>query len=285
MNNYVGKICPYCKTEFKPDDDIVVCSECDMPHHKDCWIENQGCTTFGCLGTIKKAGDNNNSAAVETNPEDGQSVVYCTKCGAQNVGTALFCSKCGNRLTTPQPAQAPVFQQSTPYAYANLQGAQYQQQNNYTAGGYTDSNIDADIQTLVGAKAEYYIPKFQEMKVQNKKSTWNWSAFLFTPYWMIYRKMYAYGAGMLGISAVLTLIIRTVGSILAFCGYIVLGIFGNYIYMNFLEKKAAQMKAMNEPYKTQFAVKNGGVNTTAVILSAVGYSLLLTIIFFVSEGI
>ena len=72
---------------------------------------------------------------------------------------------------------------------------------------------------------------------------------------------------------------------MAFCGYIVLGIFGNYIYMNFLEKKAAQMKAMNEPYKTQFAAKNGGVNTTAVILSAVGYSLLLTIIFFVSEGI
>ena len=53
MNDYTGKICPYCKTAFKPDDEIVVCSECDMPHHKDCWIENQGCTTFGCLGTIK----------------------------------------------------------------------------------------------------------------------------------------------------------------------------------------------------------------------------------------
>ena len=55
MNEYVGKICPYCKTELKENDDIVVCSICDMPHHKDCWIENQGCTTFGCLGTIKAA--------------------------------------------------------------------------------------------------------------------------------------------------------------------------------------------------------------------------------------
>lgn len=34
MNDYTGKICPYCKTAFKPDDEIVVCSECDMPHHK-----------------------------------------------------------------------------------------------------------------------------------------------------------------------------------------------------------------------------------------------------------
>ena len=29
------------------------CSACEMPHHKDCWIENQGCTTFGCQGTIR----------------------------------------------------------------------------------------------------------------------------------------------------------------------------------------------------------------------------------------
>ena len=31
----------------------MVCSACEMPHHKDCWIENQGCTTFGCQGTIR----------------------------------------------------------------------------------------------------------------------------------------------------------------------------------------------------------------------------------------
>ena len=33
--------------------EIVQCSACEMPHHKDCWIENQGCTTFGCQGTIR----------------------------------------------------------------------------------------------------------------------------------------------------------------------------------------------------------------------------------------
>lgn len=50
---YIGKICPFCKTAFKEGDDIVICSACDMPHHKECWIENQGCTTFGCSGTIE----------------------------------------------------------------------------------------------------------------------------------------------------------------------------------------------------------------------------------------
>lgn len=53
MEEYIGKICPYCKTAFVEGDEIVQCSACEMPHHKDCWIENQGCTTFGCQGTIR----------------------------------------------------------------------------------------------------------------------------------------------------------------------------------------------------------------------------------------
>ena len=48
--------------------------------------------------------------------------------------------------------------------------------------------------------------------------------------------------------------------------------------MNFLEKKAVQVKAINEPYKTQFVMKNSGVNPTAAILTAVGYVLLIIIL-------
>ena len=49
---YDNKVCPFCKTTFSATDDIVVCSSCEMPHHKDCWVEHGGCTTFGCMGTI-----------------------------------------------------------------------------------------------------------------------------------------------------------------------------------------------------------------------------------------
>lgn len=47
---YVGKVCPYCHNAIKSTSDIVVCSTCDTPHHKDCWSENGGCTTYGCTG-------------------------------------------------------------------------------------------------------------------------------------------------------------------------------------------------------------------------------------------
>ena len=50
---YIGKTCPYCKTRLTEEDDIVVCSACDMPHHLSCWQDNQGCTTFGCTGSIQ----------------------------------------------------------------------------------------------------------------------------------------------------------------------------------------------------------------------------------------
>ena len=48
MDEYVGKICPYCKTEIKEGEDVKVCPECGIPHHAACWEENKGCTTFGC---------------------------------------------------------------------------------------------------------------------------------------------------------------------------------------------------------------------------------------------
>ena len=300
MNNYIGKTCPFCKTEFKEGDDIVVCSSCDMPHHKDCWIENQGCTTFGCMGTIKSAdGGANTVTATEISFEDTPSTshIFCTKCGAQNSSESSFCSKCGNSLRAT--SSAPVYTQANPantnpYAYtqqnygAQPTYAQQSQQNNYynqnnTYGQqnyYSQSNgaIDADVVAMVGTKQEYYIPKFQEMKSQNKKTSWNWVAFFFTPYWFMYRKMYGYGFAALGVAFLISLINAPIISFLALGGYVVMGIFANYIYMQWLEKNANQAKTMNEPFRTQFLQKNGGVNSTALTLTIIGWVVLIGIV-------
>jgi hypothetical protein len=47
-NDYIGKNCPFCQTPIKPSDNVIVCSECEIPHHRECWNENHGCTTYGC---------------------------------------------------------------------------------------------------------------------------------------------------------------------------------------------------------------------------------------------
>ena len=300
MNNYIGKICPFCKTEFKEGDDIVVCSSCDMPHHKDCWIENQGCTTFGCMGTIKSVdGGTNTVTATEISFEDtsSSSHVFCTKCGAQNSSESSFCSKCGNSLRAT--SSAPVYTQANPantnpYAYTQQNynpqptyNQQYQQNNYYSQNNtygqqnyYSQSNgaIDADVVAMVGTKQEYYIPKFQQMKSQNKKTSWNWVAFFFTPYWFMYRKMYGYGFATLGVAFLITLINAPIFSFLSLGGYITMGIFANYIYMQWLEKHANQVKTMNEPFRTQFIQKNGGVNSMALTLTIIGWVVLVGLV-------
>ena len=40
--------CPYCRTGFEEDDEIVACPDCATQHHADCLRENGGCTVFGC---------------------------------------------------------------------------------------------------------------------------------------------------------------------------------------------------------------------------------------------
>lgn len=293
MNDYTGKICPFCKTEFKPNDEIIVCSECEMPHHKDCWITNQGCTTFGCSGTIESADNTVTSVTAQnmtfedvpiTSTED---YVYCTNCGSQNTASSLFCRMCGNRIVKNTSAvQSTAYTQSNPadqnaYSYANQYNTAYQQQSSYSSvsyNAYQSTSVDADIQHLIGVNSEYYVSKFQEIKAQNNQASWNWAAFLFGPYWMIYRRMYGYGTAFLAAIFLITLINSLFLSLISFGIYIVVGILGNSIYMKSIDAKAAQAKSMNESLHSQYIVRNSGVNTTAAILTVVGYALLWIIV-------
>ena len=50
--HHIGKTCPYCQFPIKQDSKAVQCPSCKVPHHRDCWEENRGCTTFGCHETI-----------------------------------------------------------------------------------------------------------------------------------------------------------------------------------------------------------------------------------------
>ncbi len=45
----VGKKCAYCMTDLTAHDEVLFCGACGIPHHEDCWNENGGCATFGCL--------------------------------------------------------------------------------------------------------------------------------------------------------------------------------------------------------------------------------------------
>ena len=94
MENYIGKICPFCKTEITEADAVKVCPACGIPHHEGCWNENHGCTTFGC--------SEQHYEAQHTNPTD-----VCTNCGSPLGDGQAFCPKCGTpKATAPKKPSA-----------------------------------------------------------------------------------------------------------------------------------------------------------------------------------
>lgn len=307
---YIGKYCPFCKTPFSETDDIVVCSQCDMPHHKDCWVENSGCTTFGCLGTIKAVETNGktdsvtaeqldfeplfNGSTTQTQQRPQQSIIYCTRCGNPNNAEGSFCCKCGNPLRSTAPSsnysnQQRTYTQQTQYSqpysqqqYSQQQYNPYGQQNQpqyHNPYGFTpraDGN-DARMQ-FVDQNQSYYAPKFNALTTQNKKASWNWCAFLFTPYWFIYRKMYGYGFGILAAMFILSLIPSGFVSLILLSGYITLGVLANYIYMKNIDNLITQMRVLPETSKHAFITEKGGVNKTATTWVVIGYIVLNLII-------
>ncbi len=50
-NNLEKNVCPVCSTEIEPTDEKVICPDCKIVYHKDCWDENNGCATYGCKST------------------------------------------------------------------------------------------------------------------------------------------------------------------------------------------------------------------------------------------
>lgn len=43
-------VCEYCRCAIARAE-RVDCLVCETPHHRDCWEEGVGCTTYGCRGT------------------------------------------------------------------------------------------------------------------------------------------------------------------------------------------------------------------------------------------
>lgn len=95
-------VCPICCCEIAPGDDVVICPDCRTPHHRDCWEENHGCSTYGCASAAHQEThtDSTNGGNAAGTP-DG--MVACPACGAMHPATDLVCSSCGKLLGDDLP--------------------------------------------------------------------------------------------------------------------------------------------------------------------------------------
>ncbi|MBS1515012.1 MAG: zinc-ribbon domain-containing protein [Bacteroidetes bacterium] len=103
MHTLKNKICPYCQSKIKDDLDVIVCPLCGTPHHKECYEENGGCTTYGCKnnpGTIKNERVDVGGLTVAGARElvVQQKFIQCPNCEREVEENSNYCKYCGYNL-------------------------------------------------------------------------------------------------------------------------------------------------------------------------------------------
>ncbi|MEW9702730.1 LCP family protein [Paenibacillus sp. SI8] len=119
--------------------------------------------------------------------------MYCTKCGEKLHTDDLICSTCETPVHTTQ-SQSTNESIGTPTIH------------------HPSSTIpESDLILFVGKRSEVYANKWK------RNTNWNWAAFVFDAYWMMYRRMYLY---CLCYVVIASLIVNFIGFLLPERGFI-----------------------------------------------------------------
>lgn len=203
MNRYANIDCPICAKPLKDNDTIVVCPECGAPYHLECYKEKGQCI----FDELHKNNEDWQPPEVEEK-FDGKASLRCSRCGTINPPHGIFCQVCGNQLAN-QNTTTPPNNQVPPNMNGGFMGGFYPPTgmplNPFTTpfGGVApDDDIDdipaKEIAIFVGNNSHYFLPKFKQLSnTKGKAKSVNWSAFLFTGGYYLYRKMYGIGIVLL----------------------------------------------------------------------------------------
>ena len=215
MLDYTGIKCPVCGVPFRQGDDIVVCPECGAPYHRACYQEKGKCI----FEDLHKEGKAWEPPAPPEAPDPRTEIKEqeCPVCGTLNAHSALFCNRCGASLTgEPQQytnSNTGKGQETSPYGQvppprpgsfggysaprAGFGSAvppfSYDPMGGVSPAEMLDTGVTfGDASKLVKQNTAYYMPVFRYMK-QTGKNKFNFTAFLLSGPWMLYRKQYKYG--------------------------------------------------------------------------------------------
>lgn len=199
MLYYEGLSCPVCGNLFKDGDDVVVCPQCGLPHHRACWAVEMHCHEEKSHGTENqwsrdKAQQETRNKAVtpEETPENTQ---VCPRCYTKNPEFAEICTHCGNVLHPAEWSANRDDAQPREENYTPYRAPYNSQENRYSPIDRVGEVSAAELAAVVGNNADYYLPRFREI-ADGKSGGWHWAGFLLGPIWLLYRKQYLLGSFM-----------------------------------------------------------------------------------------
>lgn len=321
MFNFKGCKCPVCQQPFNENDDIVVCPECGAPYHRDCYQKNNG-----CVFTDRHAPD------FEWKPAPGESAppaegghpeaenestheIPCPVCGAMNSESALFCETCGApmRKAAPNYGGDPAQQGAPSYGPGSVPNP-----DPFSIAGLPPEAQVHPEEEMDGIKAKvwaeylgpnslWYLLNFKQMCVTGRKFALCFSAFLFGPFYFLYRKMWLPAIGLFAanlifdipaflqmmslaeIPAVASISPQLIATLAAVCSTlnlilkILCGAFAVHLYKKISAKRIHKlMEAGNmDPISLR---KAGGTSKTALLISILAVVVVSYLISFLLLG-
>lgn len=118
---------------------------------------------------------------------------------------------------------------------------------------------------------DYYMKKFNTLEVTGGKVSWNWAAFFFSSVWMLYRKMYKPFIVVFVLELLVEMFLTSTATLLL---SILVGLFGNYIYMKHIDERIDAEPAMDMIGQANYQRKYGGTSWKVVILYLVLYGVI-----------
>ncbi len=199
---YENKLCDGCGQILTREDDVVVCPVCGTPQHRACWLEHNACvnSSLHAEGFIwAGAGVESGGQDKDFNPSNDLGII-CQVCGTNNPSGTEVCSNCGGKIGTEQVGEP----RKNPDAVPGIRELPFlgEISPEEVIGGV--KAYDIALYTQFGAKR--YVDKFRRMESRGNKLSWSWGAFIFSPYWFFYRKLYWLGGIFLGITIAATLL-------------------------------------------------------------------------------
>jgi hypothetical protein len=142
-------------------------------------------------------------------------------------------------------------------------------------------SYEENFAAFIGPKADFYLEKWRVFASSEEKISWNWSAFLFSYYWMMYRKMYvpavaAFVVARLAKYIVFAFMGSTSAKGVTLLAWIGIGLIGNWLYYQYatqkIEEVSARMQTDNPTVLVPTLQAIGGVSSWAwvIVLAILG---------------
>lgn len=268
MPDYKKYKCPVCNKQFKDGDDIVVCPECGTPHHRECYKLTGHCVNQG----LHKSGysfidSEKEKLKVEEQKETAKSFEGEYSGDYYYSPDDDFVAQAKKEVQ--EKKQASTDSDNTDGGFFSIPTIQVDE-SFYKMRGTIDGLSISDIAATVRTNVSRFIQIFKKQSKTKKKAGWNWAAFFFGSFYLLFRKMYKQGVAFFCLA--MTSIIAGEAFILKFAPKYVSAV------QDFVTQYASNPSGISTADAQKLLTTSDAINAQKIVYIILAVMLLLRII-------